>query len=49
MEGRRDVLITEVSSPRGFVITTVFLSLLSLGSLILSKYLGEIKENVVIS
>ena len=49
MEGRRVVLMTDVSSPRGFVITTVFLRVLSSGSLILSKYFGEMKENVVIS
>ena len=45
-EGMIDVLITLVSSPKGFEITTVFLKALSSGRFILSKYLGEIKENV---
>ena len=43
------VLITDVSSPKGFVITTVFLRGESAGILILSKFLGETNEYVEIS
>jgi len=44
-----DVLITLVSSPRGFTILIALRSLLSCGSFILSKYLGDTNEYVAIS